>query len=147
MAIGSKVHLSSVDTLASLLDRLVAEQVKRLHYLSHGQTDDVVAQSELVDHLTGRITELLRACLADHQYDFIEERRTFAVQALPQKLRDMVAHSFLLGAAETEKLRLLLQEPHEDSSLFLLALIARLANEWRASSRRQLDDTLRQLLE
>jgi hypothetical protein len=146
MATGSKVHLSNVDTLASLLDRLVAEQIKRLHYHSRGQADDVAAQDELVEHLTGRITELLKACLADHRYDFIEEKRTFAAQALPQKLRDMVAHSFLLGATESEKLRVLLQEPREDSSLFLLALIARLANEWRASSKRQLDDTLRQLL-
>ena len=147
MATGSKVYLSNVDTLASLLDRLVAEQVKRLHYLSHGQADDVAAQGKLIEHLTRRIAELLHACLVDHRYDFIEEKRTFAAHALPRKLRDMVAHSFLLGALESEKLRLLLQEPREDSSLFLLALTARVANEWRASSKRQLDDTLRQLLE
>jgi hypothetical protein len=142
----TKLHLPSVDTLSALFDRLIAEQVKRLHYLAEGRTDEVAAQQRMVESLTSRIRDLLQECLAEQGYDFLEEHRTFAAEALPLKLRDLTAHSLLLGTAEKEKLRLLLEKPGEDSSLFLLALIARLANEWRAASRKQIDETLRQLL-
>lgn len=131
------MRVANIDTLSSLVDRLIVENIKLWHFQSRAEPAAVLErQQAMLTALRGQLTVLFCEAFTG-RYEYLGEQRTFSaslVADLLQQVEELTRAHLAISAAEHEKLRLVENE-----------LRSRQGNEGRARLKNSLDETLARL--
>lgn len=74
------VHISNLNSLSALFDRLIIENIKKEHFALLGNDVKVKLQQVLVDALTEELSKFLTETVQSGRYSYISENRTFELK-------------------------------------------------------------------
>jgi hypothetical protein len=140
------MRVSNLDTLSVFLDRLIVENIKRFFFDKDGKADKVRHQDEIIAELRGRIAALLEESLRKGDYEYISEARTFHSAEVIQGLERLVLDNLRAGEAERAKLATLESGSPNLEALSMGTVHARVANEYRAQHKNEIDASFKSLL-
>ena len=96
--------LPNVNSIASLLDRLVIEHLKRLDCIRSSNESGVATQNLVIGGLHSLLVAALTAAFDDGEYRCLKEERTVIAADLLASLESLVISNLTAGVAERQKL-------------------------------------------
>ena len=72
----SYLHITNIDTLSALLDRLISENIKLHFFLKDGVDDNIEHQEKVIKEIKYRITKLLLDVYTDNRYNYVSDKRS-----------------------------------------------------------------------
>ena len=140
------MHITNVDTLSALIDRLIVEHIKRFFFLKEGRADSVRHQDRVINEIRQRTSELLAECLSRGNYEFLKEQRTFPAESFIEELEGLIRHNIECGEADRAKLAELRTGAPAAARIVENELRARKATEGRAKGKNDLDELFKGLV-
>jgi hypothetical protein len=140
------MRVSNLDTLSVLLDRVIVENIKRFFFDKDGKADKVRHQDAIIAELRGRVAALLDESLRKQDYEYLPEVRTFHSAEVIHGLERLVLDNLRAGEAERAKLAALESGSPSLEALSLGTVQARVANEYRAQHKNEIDASFKSLL-
>ena len=135
--------ISNVDSLSALIDRLVAERIKLYFFEKDHNAIGVAHQNDVLLQLKVRIADCLQECLIEHDYDVLNERRTFSLNDITQEIVNLTHNDIMVGENDRLALHGLQTDNVEEMKSGIVGF--RTANEQRAKSKNLLDTLFQKL--
>lgn len=134
--------LPNVNSIASLLDRLVIEHLKRMDCIRVCNESGAATQGLVIQGVQALLIEALVGGFAEEGYHCLKEERTVVAENLLANLESLVISNLTAGVAERQKLTCLSNRESDHVMLCSLVALARLATERRAESKRGIDSAM-----
>ena len=143
----SYLHITNIDTLSALLDRLISENIKLHFFRKDGIADNIEHQEKLIEEIKYRITKLLLDVYTDNRYNYISEKRTYKPDDIVETLEELIHNDITTGEGDRANLK---EATSDDPSLEHFTRnhkLIRKANENRAVSKNKLDQQFGKYIE
>jgi hypothetical protein len=131
------MRITNIDTLSSLLDRLITERIKHFFFKKDGLTKKVEHQEKAIFEIKKRISELFSECLESGKYNYLSEKRTFNESSIIEELDELITNDVHIGESDRERLRVAIMNEKR----------LRKANEGRARNKNEIDLQLKNIIE
>jgi|TARA_R110002020_G_scaffold173675_3_gene364604 hypothetical protein len=143
----SYLHITNIDTLSALLDRLISENIKLHFFLKDGVDDNIEHQEKVIKEIKYRITKLLLDVYTDNRYNYVSEKRTYKPDDIVETLEELIHNDITTGEGDRANLK---EATSDDPSLEHFTRnhkLIRKANENRAVSKNKLDEQFKSFIE
>ncbi len=143
----SYLHITNIDTLSALLDRLISENIKLHFFRKDGVDDNIEHQEKVIKEIKYRITKLLLDVYTDNRYNYVSEKRTYKPDDIVETLEELIHNDITTGEGDRANLK---EATSEDPSLEHFTRnhkLIRKANENRAVSKNKLDEQFKSFIE
>ena len=138
-------RITNVDTLSALFDRLICENVKLYFFKKDNEVEREVHQEKVIQALKGKLSEVLKECFEEHDYNFLEEHRTFNIDGLTKELETLIHNDVEIGEADRQRLSAITNGKMDHSELAKGEARLRVANEGRAKGKNRIDQIAKKL--
>lgn len=139
------MRISNVDTLSSLLDRLITENIKLFFFEKRGNIQSVIHQQTIIKGIRQRISELFVEA-NDRGYEYTQEHRTFSNKFLDD-VQNLVLNDIRIGEADRARLESVESDPPDFYRLAFNEIRLRIANEGRAKNKNEVDDSFKNIMD
>jgi hypothetical protein len=140
------LHLPNVDSISSLIDRLIVEHIKRFEPIRACNSPAIATQVAVTEQLRYRLAAAFRTSMENHNYNVLPEVRDMLLGKMVSSLESLVMSNALLGFVEREKIAEVLAIGPTTDLLVILVAVARLTNERRARDKQCIDEALSLML-
>ena len=140
-------YITNIDTLSSLLDRLISENIKLYFFKKDGLEDNISHQKAVIDEIKKRISKLMTDVYKSKKYDYISEKRTYKPDDIVETLEELINNDITTGEGDRANL---VEATSENPSLKHFTKnhkLIRKANENRAVSKNKLDKQFKDVVE
>ena len=76
----NKIHISNLNSLSALFDRLIVENIKMNYFDSKGDKDRARKQSILVEAIRSELNDFFLTTITEGKYSYYSENRTFELK-------------------------------------------------------------------
>ena len=142
----SYLHITNIDTLSALLDRLISENIKLHFFRKDGVDDNIEHQEKVIKEIKYRITKLLLDVYTDNRYNYVSEKRTYKPDDIVETLEELIHNDITTGEGDRANLK---EATSDDPSLEHFTRnhkLIRKANENRAVSKNKLDEQFKDFI-
>lgn len=129
------IRISNIDTLSAYLDRLVVERIKWFFFTKDNKLESVAIQEQVIAEIKNKISDLL----LEADYNYIAERRTFALELLVN-LDELITNNLHIGESDRARLEEVKSNDPNVDSLILQEKRLRTANESRSKNKNKIDE-------
>ena len=143
----SYLHITNIDTLSALLDRLISENIKLHFFRKDGITDNIEHQEKLIEEIKYRITKLLLDVYTDNRYNYISEKRTYKPDDIVETLEELIHNDITTGEGDRANLKEATSDNPSLEHFTRNHKLIRKANENRAVSKNKLDEQFKRYIE
>ncbi len=143
----SYLHITNIDTLSALLDRLISENIKLHFFRKDGITDNIEHQEKLIEEIKYRITKLLLDVYTDNRYNYISEKRTYKPDDIVETLEELIHNDITTGEGDRANLKEATSDNPSLEHFTRNHKLIRKANENRAVSKNKLDEQFKDFVE
>ena len=134
------MRITNVDTLSSLIDRLITENIKLYFFKKEGDLDKSEYQKIVIGKLKERLNELFEECFSKNKYEYLEEKRTFDENSIVEKLEELIINDINIGEADRSRLKEVQSTNPNLEKLVTNEKRLRRANEGRAKNKNEIDE-------
>lgn len=134
------MRITNVDTLSSLIDRLITENIKLYFFKKEGDLDKSEYQKIVIGKLKERLNELFEECFSKNKYEYLEEKRTFDENSIVEKLEELIINDINIGEADRSRLKEVQSTDPNLEKLVTNEKRLRRANEGRAKNKNEIDE-------
>ena len=144
------MRITNIDTLSTFFDRLISERIKLYHFETKYEDEKSVEhQRNVVDAIKSKIEKLFVQSFSSFEYDYLEEKRTFGkerieeVKKLINNVEELTVNDLDVGTAYYEQ-----KEGNSSPQKYMdNELKLREANEKRSTSKNQIDESFKKVVE
>jgi len=140
-------RISNIDTLSALFDRLITENIKLFFFKKDRLFEQASHQKKIIKEIKNRISELLVEAITHKEYDYIGEKRTFAIDTVTEELEDLIKNDINIGEADRARLQEAVSESPNYEKLIVNEKRLRKANEGRAANKNKIDNSFKSIVE
>lgn len=126
--------ISNVNTLSALLDRLITERIKHYFFIKNHENESAKHQILIINAIKHKIKLLLCNIYTNNEYDFIDEKRTFA-DNMVESIDCLINCDIHIGESDRARLEFIITQEKR----------LRIANENRAKAKNDIDDAMQGL--
>ena len=140
-------YITNIDTLSTLLDRLISENIKLHFFRKENVIDNIEHQENLIEEIKYRITKLLLDVYKEKDYNYISEKRTYKSDDIVETLEELIHNDITTGEGDRANLK---EATSDDPSLKHFTRnhkLIRKANENRATAKNKLDEQFKDFIE
>ena len=101
----SYLHITNIDTLSALLDRLISENIKLHFFLKDGVDDNIEHQEKVIKEIKYRITKLLLDVYTNNRYNYVSEKRTYKPDDIVETLEELIHNDITTGEGDRANLK------------------------------------------
>ena len=83
-------YITNIDTLSSLLDRLISENIKLYFFKKEKLSENITHQEEVIKEIRIRIKNLLLDVYKNKEYNYISEKRTYKADMTLNSLEQLI---------------------------------------------------------
>ena len=139
-----KKHITNVDTVSALIDRLICENIKLYFFDKDNKIELVKHQQEIIDEIKNKLSITLGQCLDIHDYLHIEERRTFDINDVIDEIEKLTDYNINIGEHDRMALNGAKSNNVDDMKRGIFTF--RYYNELRSRSKILIDQVFRKIL-
>jgi len=132
-------YITNIDTLSSLLDRLVSENIKLYFFTKDGPKENINHQEEVLAEIKSKIKKLLLDTYSNEKYNYISEKRTYSADMTLDALEQLIKSDIYTGEGDRANLEELKKNNPDVFKFQKNHKILRSANELRAVSKNDID--------
>jgi len=143
----SYLHITNIDTLSALLDRLISENIKLHFFLKDGVDDNIEHQEKVIKEIKYRITKLLLDVYTDNRYNYVSEKRTYKPDDIVETLEELIHNDITTGEGDRANLKEATSDNPSLEHFTRNHKLIRKANENRAVSKNKLDEQFKSFIE
>ena len=143
----SYLHITNIDTLSALLDRLISENIKLHFFLKDGVDDNIEHQEKVIKEIKYRITKLLLDVYTDNRYNYVSEKRTYKPDDIVETLEELIHNDITTGEGDRANLKEATSDNPSLEHFTRNHKLIRKANENRAASKNKLDEQFKDYVE
>jgi len=133
-------YITNIDTLSSLLDRLISENIKLHFFKKDGIDENIEHQEKVIDKIKGRIETLFLEVFIHEEYDYISEKRTYKPEDIVETLEELIHNDITTGEGDRANLKEATSDTPSLKHFTRNHKLIRKANENRAVSKNKLDE-------
>lgn len=130
-----KQRITNIDTLSALIDRLIAENIKRFFFKKDNKIDKVEQQDLIISSIKSKLTELFEEVYMNKEYNYMSENRTFTASSIVEDIEDLITDDLHIGESDRARLRIVMKEEKR----------LRKSNESRASKKNSIDENFKKM--
>lgn len=139
------MRITNVDSLSSYIDRIICERIKWFFFEKDGNTDLVQHQELIIKEIKSKLSQLFIESFSEDEYEYMGEKRTFAVNALIEELDKLTVSDILIGEGDRRRLDEIKKEHPSLETIIQNEKLTRGSNESRAKSKNLIDQTFAEL--
>ena len=143
----SYLHITNIDTLSALLDRLISENIKLHFFRKDGVDDNIEHQEKVIKEIKYRITKLLLDVYTDNRYNYVSEKRTYNPDDIVETLEELIHNDITTGEGDRANLKEATSDNPSLEHFTRNHKLIRKANENRAASKNKLDEQFKDYIE
>ena len=143
----SYLHITNIDTLSALLDRLISENIKLHFFLKDGVDDNIEHQEKVIKEIKYRITKLLLDVYTNNRYNYVSEKRTYKPDDIVETLEELIHNDITTGEGDRANLKEATSDNPSLEHFTRNHKLIRKANENRAASKNKLDEQFKGFIE
>jgi hypothetical protein len=143
----SYLHITNIDTLSALLDRLISENIKLHFFRKDGVDDNIEHQEKVIKEIKYRITKLLLDVYTDNRYNYVSEKRTYKPDDIVETLEELIHNDITTGEGDRANLKEATSDNPSLEHFTRNHKLIRKANENRAVSKNKLDEQFKSFIE
>ena len=143
----SYLHITNIDTLSALLDRLISENIKLHFFRKDGVDDNIEHQEKVIKEIKYRITKLLLDVYTDNRYNYVSEKRTYKPDDIVETLEELIHNDITTGEGDRANLKEATSDNPSLEHFTRNHKLIRKANENRAASKNKLDEQFKDYIE
>jgi hypothetical protein len=143
----SYLHITNIDTLSALLDRLISENIKLHFFLKDGVDDNIEHQEKVIKEIKYRITKLLLDVYTNNRYNYVSEKRTYKPDDIVETLEELIHNDITTGEGDRANLKEATSDNPSLEHFTRNHKLIRKANENRAVSKNKLDEQFKSFIE
>jgi len=143
----SYLHITNIDTLSALLDRLISENIKLHFFRKDGVDDNIEHQEKVIKEIKYRITKLLLDVYNDKQYNYVSEKRTYKPDDIVETLEELIHNDITTGEGDRANLKEATSDNPSLEHFTRNHKLIRKANENRAVSKNKLDKQFKRYID
>ena len=133
-------HITNIDTLSALLDRLISENIK-LHFFKKDEiAENIEHQEKVISEIKIRITDLLTEVYQTDSYNYISEKRTYKSEDIVETLEELIHNDITTGEGDRANLKEATSDNPSLKHFTRNHKLIRKANENRAAAKNKLDE-------
>ena len=141
------LHITNIDTLSALLDRLISENIKLHFFRKDGIVDNIEHQEKVISEIKHRISQLLTDVYENKKYDYISELRTYKPDDIVETLEELIHNDITTGEGDRANLKEATSDNPSLEHFTRNHKLIRKANENRASAKNKLDEQFKGYIE
>jgi len=139
-----KTRITNINTLSSLFDRLITENIKLFFFKKDNILDNIQHQEKIISFLKIEIIELLEETLNYNTYDYISEKRTFNENSIVEELEQLIQNDINIGEADRARLEEVQSDNPNLERIIVNEKRLRKSNEGRAKNKNNIDNIYKQ---
>jgi len=143
----SYLHITNIDTLSALLDRLISENIKLHFFRKDGVDDNIEHQEKVIKEIKYRITKLLLDVYTNNRYNYVSEKRTYKPDDIVETLEELIHNDITTGEGDRANLKEATSDNPSLEHFTRNHKLIRKANENRAVSKNKLDEQFKSFIE
>ena len=133
-------HITNIDTLSALLDRLISENIKLHFFKKDGVSENIEHQEKVISEIRERIKTLLGEVFVWKKYDYISEKRTYKPEDIVETLEELIHNDITTGEGDRANLKEATSDNPSLEHFTRNHKLIRKANENRAVAKNKLDE-------
>ena len=133
-------HITNIDTLSALLDRLISENIKLHFFKKDGIDENIEHQEKVISEIKIRITDLLTEVYQTDRYSYISEKRTYKPEDIVETLEELIHNDITTGEGDRANLKEATSDNPSLEHFTRNHKLIRKANENRAAAKNKLDE-------
>tara|TARA_R110000822_G_scaffold128195_4_gene263895 strand:- start:3778 stop:4413 length:636 start_codon:yes stop_codon:yes gene_type:complete len=137
------MRITNVNTLSSLLDRLVTENIKLFFFKKSGDEAKISHQNIVILHILHDLDLLFEEANMDG-YSYLGENRTFT-ETFSKEIGELIMNDIRIGEADRARLE---EVTKDDTDFYRLAfneIRLRISNEGRAKNKNNIDEVFKKM--
>lgn len=131
-----KQRTTNIDTLSSLIDRLITENIKKFFFNKEKKTEKVKHQNIIIADIKSRLTELFLEVYNSKEYSYLSENRTFTASNIIENIEELITNDIHIGESDRARLQIAMMEEKR----------LRKSNEGRAINKNNIDNQFNNLV-
>jgi hypothetical protein len=135
------MRITNVDTLSSLIDRLITENIKLFFFAKGGELVKVAHQKEVIAKIKDRMSKLFLEA-TERGYEYTGERRTFNSE-FSEHVQELILNDIRIGEADRARLEEVTSEEPDFYRMAFNEIRLRIANEGRAKNKNNIDESFK----
>ncbi len=104
------MRITNIDTLSSLLDRLITENIKLFFFKKDKLNTKVEHQEVIIKEIKKKLTNLFVEVYNNESYDYIDEKRTFTSSNIVEEISELVTNDIHIGESDRARLNIAMLE-------------------------------------
>jgi len=141
------MRITNVDTLSSLLDRLVSENIKLYFFKKDNLKDNIDHQEIVISELRQKLSELFTEVLDSGRYKYLSEKRTYKPDDIIETIEELIYNDITTGEHDRANLDESLSDNPSIKTFTKNHKLIRKANENRASAKNKIDEQFQNIIE
>jgi hypothetical protein len=133
-------HITNIDTLSALLDRLISENIKLYFFKKDGVVDNIKHQEEVISDIRKRLVLLFTDTFESKSYEYVSELRTYKPDDIVETLEELINNDITTGEGDRANLKEATSDNPSLKHFTRNHKLIRKANENRAVSKNKLDE-------
>lgn len=139
--------ITNIDTLSTLLDRLISEKIKAYFFEKDGKLEQYTHQLEVISEINARIIETFEQCFEERGYNYLSEKRTFSANDIMIELQDLIVNDVHIGESDRRRLQETKSENPDVNVFVTQEQRLRKANEGRSANKNRIDSLFQGIFE
>lgn len=133
-------HITNIDTLSALLDRLISENIKLHFFKKDGIVENIEHQEKVISKIKDRLFILFDDVYREGSYEYVSELRTYKPDDIVETLEELIHNDITTGEGDRANLKEATSDNPSLEHFTRNHKLIRKANENRAVSKNKLDE-------
>ena len=133
-------YITNIDTLSTLLDRLISENIKLYFFKKDGLDENIEHQEKVISEIKERLFVLFDDVYREGKYEYVSEKRTYKPEDIVETLEELIQNDITTGEGDRANLREATSDNPSLEHFTRNHKLIRKANENRAVSKNKLDE-------
>lgn len=130
------MRITNIDTLSSLVDRLITENIKLFFFEKDKLEENSTHQKIIIAEIKNKLTELFLEVYEKDKYGYIDEKRTFTASNIVEEISKLVTNDIHIGESDRARLKIVMLEEKR----------LRKSNEGRSKNKNSIDKNFQNLI-
>jgi len=131
------MRITNIDTLSSLIDRLITENIKLYFFKKDKQNKKIKHQKVIISEIKIKLNELFLEVYNKNSYDYISEKRTFIASNIIEEISELITNDINIGESDRARLNIVMLEEKR----------LRKSNEGRSQNKNNIDNKFKNLID
>mgnify|MGYP003654095669 CR=1 FL=1 len=140
-------HITNIDTLSALIDRLISENIKLYFFRKDNIVDNIEHQENVIKEIKDRLSSFLNETIGSKEYEYVSEKRTYKPDDIIETIEELIYNDITTGEGDRANLKESLSDNPSIETFTKNHKLIRKANENRATKKNKLDEQFKNIIE